>query len=139
MSTVSKSIVLGALAPIPLISVHLLLGRLRDLMIGLMGLEAFYFGLKYLVLLLLALTTLGLVMMTRKMPVSGTAVAVFVFAVLVGVYAGATYVIQIGHSGHWGFANRDVVPFFKYLLATVSAVAVLAALARGAVQIYGRR
>jgi hypothetical protein len=139
MNRVSKQIVLGALAPVPLIAVHLSLGYSRDVLIGVMGLDSFYFGLKYSVLLLLALTTIGLGVVTRKMPIAEMAVTVCVFAILIGVYAGTTYVVQIGHSGHWGFAGRDVVPFFKYLFAVASAVVVLAALVRAAVQIFGRR
>jgi hypothetical protein len=139
MSRVSKSIILGALAPVPLISVHLLLGYSRDVLIGVMGLGSFYFGLKYTVLLLLALTTIGLVVVTRKMPFAEMSVTVCVFAILIGMYAGTTYVVQIGHSGHWGFTGYDVVPFFKYLLATACAVAVLAALARATIRMLQRR
>lgn len=139
MSRVSKPIILGALAPVPLISVHLLLGYSRDVLIGVMGLGSFYFGLKYTVLLLLALTTIGLVVATRRMPFAEMSVTVCVFAILIGMYAGTTYVVQIGHSGHWGFTGRDVVPFFKYLFATVCAVAVLAALARATIGMLQRR
>lgn len=139
MSRIGKPIILGALAPVPLIAVHLFLGYSRDVLIDVMGLGSFYFGLKYTVLLLLALTTIGLVVVTRKMPFVEMSATIGVFAIIVGIYAGITFIMQIGHSGHWGFAGRDVVPFFRYLLATASAVVVLAALARATIRMLQRR
>ena len=139
MSRVHRLIILGALAPVPLVSVHLLLGYSRDLFIAFMGLDSFYVSFECLIIMILTLTTIGLVMITRKISVVEMSVTIGVFAILVGVYAGTTFIIQIGHSGHWGFEGRDVEPFFKYLLTTASAVVVLAALARATIRIFQRR
>jgi hypothetical protein len=139
MSRYAKLIFLGALAPLPLIVVHLLLGYYRDTLIGIVGLDSFYFGLKYSVLSLLVLTTIGLIVITRKMRIAETSVAVCLFAVLIGLYVGLTYVVQIGHSGHWEFAPCDLTPFCKYMLVTACAVVVIAAIARATIQKIQRR